>query len=142
MHSVKAADPKRRVRGEVVKVRIEVTAAACRTWVIVNDPVPPGATIVSNLGGQSEMLADQADGSGRQPSYVERRKDSWRGSFAWMPAGPHAVEYVLRLNGSGRSTLPPKQVAALYSPALRRHLPHGKSGRKRACSGKREPERV
>src|SRR3546814_20750733 len=75
MHSVKAADPKRLVRGDVVKVRIEVTAAAGRTWVIVNDPVPPGATIVSNLGGQSEMLADQADGSGRQPSYVERRKD-------------------------------------------------------------------
>src|SRR3546814_20705509 len=102
MHCVKAADRKRLVRGDVVKVRIEVTAAAGRTWVIVNDPVPPGATIVSNLGGQSEMLADQADGSGRQPSYVERRKDSWRGYFAWMPAGTPAVEYVVRLNGSGR----------------------------------------
>src|SRR3546814_3683780 len=62
MSIVKAADPKRLVRGDVVKIRIEVTAAAGRTWVIVNDPIPPGATIVGNLGGQSDMLADQADG--------------------------------------------------------------------------------
>src|SRR3546814_12444425 len=65
------------------------------------------------------MLADQADGSGWQPSYVERRKDSWRGYFAWMPAGTHAVEYVVRLNGSGRFTLPPTRVEAMYSPAIR-----------------------
>src|SRR3546814_14297778 len=110
MHIVKAADPKRLVRGDVVKVRIEVTAAAGRTWVIVNDPVPPGATIDSNLGGQSEMLADQADGSGRQPRYVERRKDSWSGSFAWIPAGTPAVAYVVPPNGSGRFPLPPTRV--------------------------------
>src|SRR3546814_20193980 len=103
MSIVKAADPKRLVRGDVVKIRIEVTAAAGRTWVIVNDPIPPGATIVGNLGGQSDMLADQADGSGWQPSYVERRKDSWRGYLAWMPAGTHAVEYEIgRASGRDR----------------------------------------
>src|SRR3546814_8798456 len=48
MHIVKAADPKRLVRGDVVKVRIEVPAAAGRPWMLVNEPVPPGATIVSN----------------------------------------------------------------------------------------------
>src|SRR3546814_13663255 len=116
MHCVKAADRKRLVRGDVVKVRIEVIAAAGRTWVIVNDPIPPGATIVGNLGGQSEMLADQADGSGWQPSYVERRKDSWRGYFGWMPAGTHAVEYVVLLNGSGRSTLPPHRAETTGTP--------------------------
>src|SRR3546814_16832962 len=71
------------------------------------------------------MLADQADGSGWQPSYVERRKDSWRGYFAWMPAGTHAVEYVVRLNGSGRFTLPPTRVEAMYSPAIRGQWPNG-----------------
>src|SRR3546814_9878109 len=53
------------------------------------------------------MLGGQAGGDGAQPSYVERGKDSWRGYFGWMPAGTHAVEYVVRLNGSGRFTLPP-----------------------------------
>ncbi|PZQ23793.1 MAG: alpha-2-macroglobulin [Sphingopyxis macrogoltabida] len=121
---VKAADPNRLVRGDVVKVRIEVVASAGRTWVVVNDPIPPGATIVGNLGGQSAMLAQQAGGSGAQPSYVERGKDSWRGYFGWMPAGTHAVEYVVRLNGTGRFTLPQTRVEAMYSPAIRGQWPN------------------
>jgi len=124
VHIVKAANKDRLTRGDVVKVRIEITAAAGRTWVIVNDPIPPGATIVGNLGGQSEMLADQASGSGWQPSYVERGRDSWRGYFGWMPAGTHAVEYVVRLNGSGRFTLPATRVEAMYSPAIRGQWPN------------------
>ncbi|HMQ18867.1 MAG TPA: MG2 domain-containing protein [Sphingopyxis sp.] len=123
--AVKAADPARLTRGDVVKVRIEVVATAARTWVVINDPIPPGATIVGNLGGQSQMLADQASGSGAQPSYVERGRDSWRGYFGWMPAGTHAVEYVVRLNGSGRFSLPATRVEAMYSPAIRGQWPNG-----------------
>lgn len=121
---VKAADPNRLVRGDVIKVRIEVIAAAGRTWVVVNDPIPPGATIVGNLGGQSQMLAAQAGGEGVWPSYVERGKDSWRGYFGWMPAGTHAVEYVVRLNGSGRFNMPQTRVEAMYSPAIRGQWPN------------------
>lgn len=121
---VKAADPARLTRGDVIKVRIEISASAGRTWVVVNDPVPPGATIVGNLGGQSEMLAQQAGGEGAWPSFVERRKDSWRGYYGWMPAGTHAVEYVVRLNGSGKFTLPPTRVEAMYSPAIRGQWPN------------------
>ena len=70
------------------------------------------------------MLAEQASGSNWQPSYVERGKDSWRGYYGWMPAGTHAVEYVVRLNGSGRFTLPPTRVEAMYSPAIRGQWPN------------------
>jgi uncharacterized protein YfaS (alpha-2-macroglobulin family) len=122
---VKAANKDRLTRSDVVKIRIEVVASVGRTWVIVNDPIPPGATIVGNLGGQSEMLAAQASGTDWQPSYVERGRDSWRGHYAWMPAGTHAVEYVVRLNGSGRFTLPPTRVEAMYSPAIRGQWPNG-----------------
>jgi uncharacterized protein YfaS (alpha-2-macroglobulin family) len=122
---VKAANKDGLTRGDVIKVRIEIVASAGRTWVVVNDPVPPGATIVGNLGGQSEMLGAQATGSNWQPSYVERGRDSWRGYYGWMPAGTHAVEYVLRLNGSGRFTLPPTRVEAMYSPAIRGQWPNG-----------------
>ncbi|MDZ3830771.1 MAG: MG2 domain-containing protein [Sphingopyxis sp.] len=121
---IKAANKDRLTRGDVIKVRIEVVAAAGRTWVVINDPIAPGATIVGNLGGQSEMLAGQASGSGAQPSYVERGRDAWRGYFGWMPAGTHAVEYVVRLNGSGRFTLPPTRVEAMYSPAIRGQWPN------------------
>ena len=121
---VKAANKDRLTRGDVIRVRIEVVAAAGRTWVVVNDPVAPGATIVGNLGGQSEMLGSQAGGSGTQPSYVERGKDTWRAYYGWMPAGTHTVEYVVRLNGSGKFTLPPTRVEAMYSPAIRGQWPN------------------
>ncbi len=122
---IKAKDKSRLTRGDVIKIRIEVTASAGRTWVVIDDPVAPGATIVGNLGGQSQMLAESAQGEGAQPSYVERGRDSWRGFFAWMPAGTHAVEYVVRLNGSGRFSLPQTRVEAMYSPAIRGQWPNG-----------------
>lgn len=115
---VRAANKDRLTRGDVIKVRIEVTATAGRTWVVISDPVPPGATIVGNLGGQSQLLAAEVEGEGSQPSYVERGRDSWRGYFAWLPQGTHSVEYVVRLNGSGRFSLPPTRVEAMYSPAV------------------------
>lgn len=115
---VKAAVKGQLTRGDVVKVRIEITATAPRSWVVIADPVPPGATIVGNLGGQSELLAAEAQGEGTQPSYVERRASSWRGYFAWLPQGTHAVEYVVRLNASGRFSLPPTRAEAMYSPSI------------------------
>ena len=122
---VKAANKDRLTRGDVIKVRIEVTATAGRTWVVIADPIPPGATIVGNLGGQSQLLAAEAGGDGASPSYVERGRDSWRGYFAWLPQGTHSVEYVVRLNGSGRFSLPPTRVEAMYSPAVSGAWPNG-----------------
>ena len=122
---VKAASKDRLTRGDVIKVRIEVTATAGRSWVVIADPVPPGATIVGNLGGQSQLLAAEAAGEGRQPSYVERARDGWRGYYAWLPQGTHVAEYVVRLNVSGRFTLPPTRVEAMYTPAVSGAWPNG-----------------
>jgi len=115
----------RLTRGDVLKVRITVEASAGRNWVVVNDPIPAGATIVGDLGGQSQILAAQASGGeGAQPSYVERGQDAWRGYFAWVPRGRFTVEYAVRLNGSGRLQLPPTRVEALYSPDIRGEAPN------------------
>ena len=112
-------------RGDVIKVRITVDANAERNWVVVSDPVPPGATIIGNLGGQSGILgASAGDGEGVSPSYVERGNDAWRGYFEWVPRGQFVTEYALRLNGSGRFTLPPTRVEAMYSPNIRGSLPN------------------
>jgi alpha-2-macroglobulin len=112
-------------RGDVLKVSITVEATVGRNWVVVNDPVPPGATIVGNLGGQSALLANAASGGeGAQPSYVERGKDGWRGYFEWVPEGRFTVEYVVRLNGTGQFSLPPTRVEAMYSPDIRGLVPN------------------
>ncbi len=112
-------------RGDVLKIRIRVDAGAGRNWVVVNDPVPPGATIIGNLGGQSGLLRQAASGGdGVSPSYVERGRDAWRGYFEWAPEGRFTVEYAVRLNSVGKFTMPPTRVEAMYSPDIRGQLPN------------------
>ena len=121
---VQARTPGVYTRGDVLKVTITVEASAERNWVVVNDPIPAGATIIGDLGGQSSLLGQASGGDGVQPSYVERGNDSWRGFFAWVPAGKFTVAYTVRLNGAGRFNLPPSRVEAMYSPAIRAQLPN------------------
>jgi uncharacterized protein YfaS (alpha-2-macroglobulin family) len=117
--------PGKLLRGDVLRIRITVDASAERNWVVINDPIPGGATIIGDLGGQSAALAAQAsNGEGTQPSYVERGQDAWRGYFGWMPRGRVVVEYAVRLNGSGIFQLPPTRVEALYSPDIRATIPN------------------
>jgi len=117
--------PGKLLRGDVLRIRITVDASAERNWVVINDPIPGGATIIGDLGGQSAALAAQAsNGEGTQPSYVERGQDAWRGYFGWMPRGRVVVEYAVRLNGSGIFQLPPTRVEALYSPDIRAAIPN------------------
>ncbi len=111
-------------RGDVAKVRITVNAGAGRNWVVVNDPIIPGATIVGNLGGQSQTLAAEARSSGAWPNYTERGKDAFRAYYEWVPEGEFTVEYVVRLNGTGKFSLPPTRVEAMYSPEIRGQLPN------------------
>ncbi len=119
-------DPKRISQGDVLRIRLTVEAGAERNWVVVSDPIPAGATIVGDLGGQSATLAAQASGSeGVSPSYVERGQDAWRGFYEWLPRGRFTVEYAVRLNAPGRFQLPPTKVQAMYSPEIRGVLPNG-----------------
>lgn len=117
--------PGQLTRGDVLKITITVDATAERNWVVVSDPVPPGATIIGNLGGQSAILGAAASaGEGMQPSYVERGRDAWRGYFEWVPRGRFVIEYAVRLNGTGNFSLPPTRVEAMYSPDIRAQVPN------------------
>ena len=70
------------------------------------------------------MLAGQANGGNEWLSYVEQGFDAWRGYFRWLPKGRTTVEYVVRLNGTGRLQLPPTRVEAMYSPEIHAALPN------------------
>ncbi len=115
--------PGRLTRGDVLRVRLTIDASAERNWVVVSDPIPAGATIVGDLGGQSSLLG-ASGGEGLSPAYVERGQDAWRGYFDWVPRGRFTVEYTVRLNGTGRLQLPPTKVEAMYSPDIRALLPN------------------
>jgi len=54
-------------RGDVLRVHLEIDAQSDMTWVVVNDPVPSGATILgSGLGRDSEAAThgEAAPGGG------------------------------------------------------------------------------
>ena len=119
-------------RGDVMRIKITVEASTARSWVVINDPLPPGATVLGGLGGQSQILQSQkvagdSDEGGSwwdQPSYVEAGKGSWRGYYQWMPRGVYTTEYNVRLNGTGQFNLPATRVEAMYSPEIRGQLPN------------------
>jgi uncharacterized protein YfaS (alpha-2-macroglobulin family) len=116
-------DPAGISRGDVVKVRITVDAPVDRTWVVIEDPIPAGASIISG-GGQSALLAAQAQGGNVWPSYIERGHGAWRAYFEWLPRGRATVEYAIRINSAGRFQLPPTRVEAMYSPEIHAALPN------------------
>ena len=139
---IQAHTPGLLTRGDVVKVSITVDATAERNWVVIDDPVPAGATVIGDLGGQSQLLGSQGGGggvsfltadsngklwevdAGAQLAYVERGNDSWRGFFSWVPRGSFTISYVMRLNGAGTFGLPPTRVEAMYSPEVNAMLPN------------------
>ena len=81
--------PDRLSAGDVLKVRIIVEAPVDRTWVVIEDPVPAGASIVSGGGGQSALLAAQANGGDGWPSYIERGNDFLARLFRLAAQGPN-----------------------------------------------------
>jgi uncharacterized protein YfaS (alpha-2-macroglobulin family) len=110
-------------RGDVMKVRITVDAAAARSWVVIDDPIP--AADDGGAGGQSSLLAEKANGEeGWWPSYIERSHGAWRAYYGWMPRGRVSIEYAVRINSAGRFQLPPTHVEAMYSPEIRASLPN------------------
>ena len=130
-------------RGDVIRVTLTVDANAERNWVVVSDPLPPGATVIGGQANQSQLLGAQASGGGGvrfgatdadgkrweiqagvSAAYVEAGRDAWRAYFDWVPRGRFVVSYVVRLNGTGRFALPPSRVEAMYSPAINAQLPN------------------
>lgn len=107
-------------RGDVVRVHLDIDAQSDMTWVVVNDPVPAGATILgSGLGRDSEAATQgEKTGDGAWPAFVERDFDGYRAYYDYLPKGKLSVEYTVRLNNVGTFGLPPTRVEALYAPSV------------------------
>jgi uncharacterized protein YfaS (alpha-2-macroglobulin family) len=114
-------------RGDVMRVRVEVTAQTDMTWVVVSDPVPGGGTLLgSGLGRDSEI----SDAKGRSSdlayaTFEERTFEAFRSYFEYLPKGTHVIEYTVRLNNPGLFALPPTRVEAMYAPETFGENPNG-----------------
>ena len=107
-------------RGDTARVTLEMEAQSDMAWVVVDDPIPAGATVLgSGLGRDSALLAQGERREGfAAPAYEERRYDGYRAYYRFVPKGPWTVEYTVRYNNPGRFALPSTRIEALYAPEM------------------------
>jgi uncharacterized protein YfaS (alpha-2-macroglobulin family) len=114
--------------GDTYRVTLEVGAQSDRTWVVLNDPVPAGASILgSGLGGDSAQLAAGEKKLGwHRPAFEERAFDGFRAYYRYVPKGKFTIEYSVRLNNAGHFEMPATRVEAMYAPEVFGELPVAK----------------
>ena len=119
--------PGRWSRGDVLRVHLELVAKADMSWVVVDEPVPAGASFLgTGLGGQSNVLArGESKSGGAWLAYEERRFEALRSYYRYVPKGTWSVDYTLRLNNPGTFQLPATRVEAMYAPEVMGELPNG-----------------
>jgi hypothetical protein len=115
-------------RGDLVRVHLKIEAQTDMTWVVVNDPIPAGAShLGTGLGRDSEIATSgekiDADNS-VYPVFSERAFDAFRAYYEYVPKGAFEIEYTIRLNQSGTFKLPPTHAEALYEPEMLGDLPN------------------
>jgi hypothetical protein len=112
------AVPGKWTRGDLARVTVSVDAQADMGWVVVDAPLPAGASVLGGgLRRDGELATSgQRDRGAAWPAFEERGFDSYRAYYAWVPKGTFSLDYTLRLNNPGRFRLPPLRVEALYQP--------------------------
>jgi uncharacterized protein YfaS (alpha-2-macroglobulin family) len=123
---IEQRNSRQRTRGDILRIRLEVEAQADQTWVVVNDPVPSGSTILGKgLARDSELLTKGEESKGWVwPAYEERSFEAFRAYYEYVPKGKWTVEYTVRLNQSGVFQLPTTRVEALYFPEMFGEIPN------------------
>jgi alpha-2-macroglobulin len=113
-------------RGDLLRVRLEMEAQSDMTWVVVDDPIPAGATILgSGMGRDSQLLTRGEKREGWVwPVFEERSFEAFRSYFEFVPKGSWVIEYTVRLNNEGTMHMPPTRVEAMYSPEMFGELPN------------------
>ena len=113
-------------RGDVMRVHLDLESESDMSWVVVDDPIPAGATILGGgLGGESSLLQRGARNRGwAWPAFTERRFDGYRAYYRFVPKGHWSVEYTVRLNDAGTFQLPPTRIEAMYAPEMLGELPN------------------
>lgn len=115
-------------KGDVARIHLEIDAQSDMTWVVVNDPIPSGSSIMgTGLGGDSRLLTQGEKKRGWVwPAFEERTYDSFRAYYRFVPKGKFSVEYTVRLNNDGTFQLPTTRVEAMYAPEMFGELPNNK----------------
>ena len=113
-------------RGDVARISLKVEAQSDTGWVVVDDPIPAGASVLgTGLGKDAGLLAQGEQRAGWvHPAYEERRFDAFRAYYTFVPKGSWTVQYTVRFNNPGHFVLPATRVEAMYAPEMFGELPN------------------
>jgi alpha-2-macroglobulin len=119
-------NPKTWTAGDILRIRLELEAQTDQIWVVVSDPVPPGATILGKgLARDSQILTQDEKRKGRVwPVFEERSFEAFRAYYEYVPKGNWTIEYTIRLNQSGTFQLPTTRAEAMYFPEMFGEIPN------------------
>lgn len=109
--------------GDIIRVTLHINTKSNIAWLVVNDPVPAGATI---LGGLKRSILEERQELSEGyylPDYEERDFDAYRAYYSYVPEGKFDVYYDVRFNQDGIFTLPSTRVEGLYSPEIFGEIP-------------------
>lgn len=113
--------------GDVVRIRLAMSAQSDIGWVAVDDPIPSGATLLGRaLGRDSSLSSDSGEGNWTWATYAEFGADAYRAYYERIYKGEWQASYTLRLNQSGDFVLPPTRVEAMYAPEMFGMAPNAK----------------
>ncbi|AAN49385.1 alpha-2-macroglobulin family protein [Leptospira interrogans] len=113
--------------GDIVRVRLKIYTESDLSWIAVRDPIPAGASILgSGLGNDSRSGSEltKEENWWSSPTFIERKWEGYTAYFEYLPAGSVTLEYVYRINQTGKFILPPTRVEAMYLPDQFAELPN------------------
>ncbi|KJR42166.1 alpha-2-macroglobulin family protein [Candidatus Magnetoovum chiemensis] len=114
-------------KGDVIKIKLQISAQADMAWVVVNDPIPAGSIALGSGLGKDSAILSQRDYNNNwnvYPVFEERSFEAFRAYYSFVPKGSLYVEYNLRLNNDGEFNLPQTRVEALYAPEMFGEIPN------------------
>jgi alpha-2-macroglobulin len=115
-------------QGDLVRVHLKIEAQADMTWVVVNDPLPAGASHLGTGLARDSQIATSNENLNNEnylwPAFIERAFDSFRAYYDYVPKGTFEIEYTIRLNQPGTFQLPATRVEPLYEPEMFGELPN------------------
>jgi hypothetical protein len=116
------------MQGDLVRVHLKIAAQTDMTWVVVDDPIPAGASLLgSGLGNQSKIATANENANNQGfiwPAFIERGFEGFRAYYDYVPKSEFEIEYTIRLNQAGTFQMPPTHVEALYEPEMLGELPN------------------
>ncbi|MEM7181005.1 MAG: MG2 domain-containing protein [Spirochaetota bacterium] len=112
-------------KGDIYRVRLTIRANSAKAWVVLDDPIPSGASILGGgLARDSNFATSGERSSHVWPEFVERSFTHYRAYYRYVPGIKWHTEYTIRFNQNGRFQLPATRIEAMYAPEMFGEFPN------------------